>query len=270
MAPLGPPRAGSRRDQGQLRRRGLASRAGRHQFRREPHGWSRPRPARSPRQGLRPGSRPVEGRGQEDRCGQEGRGREAQVDRLRRIAPAAVAAGQPRLDPRQLGGLQRRARPDRDQRARVERDLDHRPQHHAGRGRRPHRRPVGQGRRPALSMGESEGLSAGGREAQTLFAQHNAHWIPQGLPGEGHLLVFNNGGRRPAGNYSSVDELVLPIDGQGRYKLEPGAAFGPKKPVWSYSRRRSRISTRSSSRAPNGCPTATRSSAPGPTARSSR
>src|SRR5262249_36877966 len=27
---------------------------------------------------------------------------------------------------------------------------------------------------------------------QKLFAQHDAHWIPAGLPGEGNLLVFNN------------------------------------------------------------------------------
>jgi hypothetical protein len=76
---------------------------------------------------------------------------------------------------------------------------------------------------------------AGTKGDQTLFAQHNAQWIRRGLPGEGHLLVFNNGGHRPDGNYSSVDELVLPVDAQGRYKLESGAAFGPKKPVWSYS-----------------------------------
>ncbi len=68
-----------------------------------------------------------------------------------------------------------------------------------------------------------------------LFSQHNAQWIPRGFPGEGHLLVFNNGGYRSDGNYSSVDELVLPVDGQGRYMLQPGAAFGPAKPVWSYS-----------------------------------
>jgi hypothetical protein len=76
---------------------------------------------------------------------------------------------------------------------------------------------------------------AGTKADQTLFTQHNAHWIPPGLTGEGHMLVFNNGGRRPDGSYSSVDELVLPVDGQGRYTLEPGSAFGPKGPVWSYS-----------------------------------
>ena len=71
---------------------------------------------------------------------------------------------------------------------------------------------------------------AGTKADQTLFAQHNAQWIPRGLPGEGHMLVFNNGGQRPDGSYSSVDELVLPVDGQGRYTREPGASYGPKKP----------------------------------------
>ena len=80
-------------------------------------------------------------------------------------------------------------------------------------------------------------MSIGGGTAadQRLFAQHNAHWIPRGLPGEGHVLVFNNGGRRPDGSYSSVDEIVLPVDERGRYSIKEGAIFGPEKAVWSYS-----------------------------------
>lgn len=49
------------------------------------------------------------------------------------------------------------------------------------------------------------------------------------------MLVFNNGGHRPDGDYSSVDELELPVDSQGRYARKPGAAYGPAKAVWSYS-----------------------------------
>src|SRR5205823_6114469 len=60
-------------------------------------------------------------------------------------------------------------------------------------------------------------------------------WIPKGLPGEGHVLVFNNGGRRPGGDHSSVDELVLPVDEQGRYARKERAVFGPDQPVWSYT-----------------------------------
>ncbi len=76
---------------------------------------------------------------------------------------------------------------------------------------------------------------AGTTADQKLFAQHNAQWIPKGFPGAGHVLVFNNGGRRPDGSYSSVDELVLPVDENGRYARKEGAAFGPDQPVWSYT-----------------------------------
>ena len=60
MAPLGPPRPGPGLDQGELRRSGRASRAGRHQLRRELDG-GRPRsgPSRPDRQeGRPPGTRP--------------------------------------------------------------------------------------------------------------------------------------------------------------------------------------------------------------------
>jgi hypothetical protein len=70
---------------------------------------------------------------------------------------------------------------------------------------------------------------------QKLFAQHNAHWISRGLPGEGHILIFNNGVRRPDGACSSVDEIIPPVDEKGRYPLKEGAAFGPEKAYWSYS-----------------------------------
>lgn len=76
---------------------------------------------------------------------------------------------------------------------------------------------------------------AGKVSDQRLFGQHHAHWIPPGRPGAGNLLVFNNGNRRPGGEYSSVEELVLPVDAQGRYEHKPGTAFGPDKPVWSYA-----------------------------------
>ena len=49
-----------------------------------------------------------------------------------------------------------------------------------------------------------------GTEAdQRLFLQHDVHWIEAGRPGAGNLMSFNNGARRPGGNYSSVDEWVF-------------------------------------------------------------
>jgi hypothetical protein len=75
----------------------------------------------------------------------------------------------------------------------------------------------------------------GGPTDRRLFYQHNALWIPKGLPGAGHVLVFNNGQHRPGTAYSSVDELVLPLDKHGLYTRESGKAWGPAEPVWSYS-----------------------------------
>lgn len=67
---------------------------------------------------------------------------------------------------------------------------------------------------------------------QQLFNPHNCHWIPPGLPGAGHMLVFNNGGRR---GYSTVDEFVPASDSTGAYpRPAPGTPFGPDAPCWSY------------------------------------
>jgi hypothetical protein len=72
---------------------------------------------------------------------------------------------------------------------------------------------------------------------QRLFGAHHAHWIEPGLPGEGNLLIFNNGVARP-GMLSSVEELVLPVDASGRYGRETNCPFGPDKAVWSYDDRK--------------------------------
>lgn len=83
--------------------------------------------------------------------------------------------------------------------------------------------------------GNPRAYRAGKKTDQTLFNQHNVHWIPKGLPGEGHLLLFNNGNGRSDGNYSSVDELILPNDPQGHYPRLPGGAFASPQIVWSYT-----------------------------------
>jgi hypothetical protein len=98
--------------------------------------------------------------------------------------------------------------------------------HEGGRG--------GKGGDLLYRWGNPRAYRAGTRADQKLFRQHNAHWIPKGHPGEGNLLVFNNGNGRTGGNYSSVDELALPVDAAGRYACKPGTAYGPAQPLWSY------------------------------------
>ena len=89
---------------------------------------------------------------------------------------------------------------------------------------------------------------------QMLFQQHDAQWIPKGCPGEGNILIFNNGlnrtssiaerqergGRLQGGqnrgeSYSSVDEIIPPMDDKGNYILSQGKAYGPEKLTWTYA-----------------------------------
>jgi hypothetical protein len=76
---------------------------------------------------------------------------------------------------------------------------------------------------------------AGTEQDQRLYGQHNVHWIPKGLAGAGHLLIYNNGDTRPRTKYSSVEEIALPVDANGRYTLSPNKRYGPDQSVWSYS-----------------------------------
>lgn len=76
---------------------------------------------------------------------------------------------------------------------------------------------------------------AGTAAGRQLFFQHQPEWVPPGLPGAGHVLVFNNGRGRAPMEYSSVDELALPFDPSHGFMREPDKAFGPATPLWSYS-----------------------------------
>lgn len=69
-------------------------------------------------------------------------------------------------------------------------------------------------------------------ERQVYF-QHDAHWIPAGRPGAGHLLLFDNGDRK-ARPYSTAVELAPPLLADGTYERSPGSAYGPAAPAWRY------------------------------------
>ncbi|MHC5211889.1 MAG: aryl-sulfate sulfotransferase [Planctomycetota bacterium] len=76
----------------------------------------------------------------------------------------------------------------------------------------------------------------GGASDQRLWYQHNPTWLPGDLEQDGlRLLVFNNGGRRPDGDYSSVEELLLPFDPERGFVRDEGMPFGPLEPAWLYS-----------------------------------
>ncbi|MCI0702216.1 MAG: aryl-sulfate sulfotransferase [Planctomycetia bacterium] len=82
--------------------------------------------------------------------------------------------------------------------------------------------------------GNPRAYRCGTNADQWLVYPHHAHWIERGLPGEGNLLVFNNGSGRGE-MFSSVDEIVLPVDSKGRYTRKAKSVFGPDKPTWTYN-----------------------------------
>lgn len=79
--------------------------------------------------------------------------------------------------------------------------------------------------------GNPAAYSRGTSRDKQLIQQHDSQWIPDGSPGAGHLTIFNNGYDR---GWSSIEEIVPPVDANGRYVLEPGKAYGPEKPIWHY------------------------------------
>lgn len=80
---------------------------------------------------------------------------------------------------------------------------------------------------------------------------HCALWIEKGLPGEGNIMVFNNGDTL---KQSSIYEITPPVATNGSYEFVPGVGYGPSSPLWSYSNGSNFYSVHlgSNQRLPNG------------------
>ncbi len=79
--------------------------------------------------------------------------------------------------------------------------------------------------------GNPAAYKRGTERDKQLIQQHDAQWIPEGSPGSGHITLFNNGYER---GYSSIEEIIPPMDTSGHYIIEPGKPYGPENPVWHY------------------------------------
>ena len=95
----------------------------------------------------------------------------------------------------------------------------------------------GRGGELLYRWGNPEAYGAGTSFDQRLFHQHDAEWIRPGLPGQGNILIFNNGLGRPGGDYSSIEEITPPVDNLGTYAYSQGSAYGPQTVVWQYTAR---------------------------------
>jgi len=83
--------------------------------------------------------------------------------------------------------------------------------------------------------GNPQVYDRGDETDQYYYVIHGANWIDEGLPGAGNILTFNNGDRDGTANdYSTVAEIVPPVDEFGNYTIAPTEPFGPAAPVWTY------------------------------------
>jgi len=77
------------------------------------------------------------------------------------------------------------------------------------------------------------GDNSGDEESSILFAQHDVHWIPEGLPGAGNIMIFNNGSH-PERPYTTVVEFTPDMNADGSYNLGEDGAYGPTELAWEY------------------------------------
>lgn len=81
--------------------------------------------------------------------------------------------------------------------------------------------------------GNPQTYNRGQKQDQQLFGQHDAQWIQEGYPGEGNIIIFNNGGnQRP---FSSIDEIFPPMNHTGFYFTNENHRYGPETPLWTYA-----------------------------------
>jgi len=83
--------------------------------------------------------------------------------------------------------------------------------------------------------GNPQIYDAGGTADQQLFGQHDAQWIESGCPGEGNILIFNNGQGRSDGQYSSIVEIEPPVNNEGGYDFSSDSSYLPEEPFWIYT-----------------------------------
>ncbi|MBC8311133.1 MAG: aryl-sulfate sulfotransferase [Candidatus Marinimicrobia bacterium] len=73
--------------------------------------------------------------------------------------------------------------------------------------------------------GNPQNYDRGSNSDHILGDQHGVNWIPEGYPGEGNLILFNNGANEAV-------EFVPPVDGNGNYFIEENQPFGPDNTIW--------------------------------------
>ena len=81
--------------------------------------------------------------------------------------------------------------------------------------------------------GNPKNYQRGDDDSMRLFAQHDVHWIEDGLAGAGNIMIFNNG-RAEHRAHTTVVELTPSMNADGSYNLEADGTYGPTELAWEY------------------------------------
>ncbi|HYV95446.1 MAG TPA: aryl-sulfate sulfotransferase [Chitinophagales bacterium] len=83
--------------------------------------------------------------------------------------------------------------------------------------------------------GNPQNYDRGTSDDQKFYEQHDPSWIPQGFPGAGQIMVFNNGVGRPLTDYSTVETFLPPPIDNYNYPIAPDSAYLPTAQDWIYT-----------------------------------
>ena len=81
--------------------------------------------------------------------------------------------------------------------------------------------------------GNPQAYNMGTSVNHLLAGQHGVNWIPEGYPGAGNLILFNN--NYVGNSTAAVFEIVPPINESGLYTISPNQPFGPDEPIWIHA-----------------------------------
>ncbi len=73
--------------------------------------------------------------------------------------------------------------------------------------------------------GNPQNYDRGNNSYHLIGSQHSINWIPEGYPGEGNFILFNNEGNEAV-------EFSPPMDEDGFYTIEDGQPYGPDDIIW--------------------------------------
>ena len=91
----------------------------------------------------------------------------------------------------------------------------------------------GKGGRFLYRWGNPQSYGYQGLDYRQLYGQHDAQWALKSHDAQDAILIFNNGVRRPEGNFSDIVLIAPPYTESGSYQIE-NQVFGPKESYYTF------------------------------------